>query len=240
MRFWLLAGLVVASACTEQDPPAPVKDAAPKGAWHEVQTPVPMHKKLACEPVFGDSAKVSAAMEQPVEVHDVSSRDTEATTACRFLIAGKPGAPTPPKLPPRAAPKKPPKEAKDVKDAPDIQAGEEMCTVTAYCWWAFTVGDIRKKCEEGGEEVSQEFGDITCMRKVSAGETAFRYDLTVLDTDSRCKVVVQAGPNVRDLATVKSCTRAAVDLISPDSLKSALTWTGVDAGVPASAPAKTP
>jgi hypothetical protein len=246
MRHWLLCGVLLAAACTEQDPPAPKPDGGVKGKAYEVATPVPMHKKLPCEPVFGDSAAVSAAMGQPVEVHDATRNDTEATASCRYFVPGKPTGPTPGPLPggkgapaPKKAPA-PPKEVKPSAKNPDaLQPGEEICTVTAYCWWSVTVGDVRKKCEEGGEEVGQEFGDITCTRKVSAGESAFRYDLTILDSDSRCKVAVQAGPNVRDLQTVKDCAKSATDAISPASLKAAADWKPpLDAGAPASAPAK--
>ena len=96
--------------------------------------------------------------------------------------------------------------------------GDELCMVTAYCSFIFGKDDEKKKCESNGDTPSEMFGDLTCVRKIEAGAD-YRYIYTVLDSDSRCKLVINPGPSVIDEKTVKECAKTATDTIGPANLK---------------------
>jgi len=198
---WLAACLLV--ACTTSDePPAAAKAAAPKknpSAWKEIETPVPVGKKLACSALVAVD-KIGEAVGKKLDLVDESSKDPDATSVCRLMLskqhpqAGKPSA---------------------VKG---LAAGEELATITAYCWNAFTVPDVKKKCSDNGEETSTEIGMLACVRKVPAGDNT-RFIVTVLEPDTRCKLVVNPGPANYDLALSKATATALVDTIDKESLK---------------------
>ena len=188
-------------ACTSQDaPPAkPAKKANPS-AWKEVETPVPVGKKLPCTQIIATD-KVGAAVGYTLEVVDQSNRDPDATSVCRLMTVKTPPA----------------KGAK--KEKPPLEAGEELATVSVYCWYPFSVPEIKKKCTDAGEETSTDVGDISCLRKVPAGEHT-RFVITALEPDTRCKLVVNPGPANYDLALTQQTGKALVDTIDKDSLKS--------------------
>ena len=194
--IWLAAS--VALACTSQDapPPKPAPKKTNPSAWKEIETPVPVGKKVPCTQVVAVD-KVAAAVNYGLEVIDQSGKDPEATAVCRLMTVKDP-------------------KAKKVKGA--LEPGEELATVSAYCWYPFSVPEIKQRCSDQGEETSTDVGDITCVRKVRAGEHE-RFVVTALEPDTRCKLVVNPGPANYDLALTKATAKALVDTIDKDSLK---------------------
>lgn len=179
-------------ACNSREPPPPEKSKAKPdpSRWKEVQTPVRVGVTIPC-PTLLPPDKLSAAIGQKIELGDASLRDRDATAVCRVLVP-----------------------AKQKTDPP-----EEMCQVSVYCWHEYTFPETKKACEARGETTSQEEGgDLTCLHETPAGD-AFRYQITVLDSDTRCKLVVDAGPNILDLPTVQKCAKAAADTITRESLQ---------------------
>src|SRR6266508_1479629 len=190
---WLAA--FGALACTSQDAP-PAKPAPKKSnpaAWKEIETPVPVGKKLPCAQVIA-ADKVGAAVGYTLELVDQSTKEPEATSVCRIMTVKAPGP------------------AKGKKEKGALEPGEELATVSAYCWYPFSVPEIKKRCTDQGEEASTDVGDVTCVRKVPAGEHE-RFVVTALEPDTRCKLVVNPGPANYDLALTKATARALVDTI---------------------------
>jgi len=207
-RRWLalfsLLGIWGTWGCTTRDEPAPSTQAAPKKnpqSWKEIETPVPVGKKLACAGLIAVD-KIGDALGKKLELVDESARDPDNTSVCRLMLVKGPPAKGP------AATKGTP------------PPGEELATVTANCWSAFTVPEVKKKCTDNGEETTTEIGMLTCIRKVPAGDYT-RFIVTVLEPDTRCKLVVNPGPANYDLALTKATAQALVDTIDKDSLKPA-------------------
>jgi hypothetical protein len=172
-----------------------------------IKPPVEWGKKVACTTLMPDGSKWSAAVGKEVVVSDNSKSDAEAAAVCQLRLAGTP----------------PTKEQQDkmwVKNNRVLGTlpGDEICQVTAYCSFIFDKAEEKKKCETGGDTASEALGDLTCVRKIEAGPD-YRYVYTVLDNDSRCKLRINPGPSVIDEATVKTCAKAAVDLIGPENIK---------------------
>ncbi len=194
---WLAAlGLL---ACTSQDAP-PAKPAPKKtnpSAWKEIETPVAVGRKLPCAQVVAVD-KIGAAVGYALEVVDQSQKDPDATSVCRLMTGKPPGKPK--------------------KEKGALEAGEELATVTAYCWYPWSVPEIKKRCTDQGEETATDIGDINCVRKVPAGEHE-RFVVTVLEPDTRCKLVVNPGPANYDLALTKATAKALVETLDKDSLK---------------------
>src|SRR5262245_61104506 len=83
---------LVALACTSQEPPAP-KPAQKKSnpsAWKEIETPVPVGKKLPCAPLLAVD-KIGDAVGYKLDLVDESTRDPDATAVCRLMTAPQKG-----------------------------------------------------------------------------------------------------------------------------------------------------
>jgi hypothetical protein len=188
---WSLV-VVALLACSREEPPparqAPAKKPSNPSAWKEIETPVPVGKKLACDRLLPDE-KLAAVLGRKVEVVDDSTRDADATAVCRLVGVDRKG-----------------------------KRGEELCMVTIGCWSQWSVGEIRKRCDARGGESSTDLGTFTCVESIAAGEKQ-RHMITVLEPDTRCRVVVNAGPHVYDLASTRACALAVVELLDQDSLK---------------------
>lgn len=191
MRTWTLLALL-AFACQDPEPkpakPAPKKPSNPS-AWKEIETPVPVGKKLACSGVLPPE-KVGPLLAKTLSVVDESSRDLDATSVCRFVNVDKKG-----------------------------KAADEECMVSVYCWSAWNVAEMKQRCDARGEQTStSDVGLLTCVQRVPAGEKE-RHVVTTLEPDTRCKVVVNAAPNQYELDKTKACARAVVEVLDKDSLK---------------------
>ena len=198
MRTWRLLALgtpiaIAMWACSGDEPkaapkPAPKKASNPS-AWKEIETPVPVGKKLLCTAVLPVD-KIGAALARKLDVIDESSRDLDATSVCRFMNVDKKG-----------------------------KIGDEECMVSVYCWSAWSVAEMKKRCDARGEQTfTEDLGLLTCVQRVPAGEKE-RHVVTVLEPDTRCKVVVNAAPNQYDLNQTRACAKAVVDVLDKDSLK---------------------
>jgi len=203
---WAFLAILLCSACTERDPPPPPKAARPKAQVHDVATPVPIGQKIPCTKLFAPE-KLSEALGRPLELVDESDKIVDATSVCRFMTVGKP--------PSQSAQERMYQRNAGVMG---VLPGDELCMFTAYCWAYTDVPEMRKRCEEARDTPINDVGDIGCVRQVQAGER-FRYVVSTLDPDTRCKFVVNAGPGVTDLPTVKACAQAAVQLIGLENLK---------------------
>jgi hypothetical protein len=203
----LLAAVLL--ACNERDPPPPAKNdaGAPplKERWKEIETPVKVGVHVPCTQLLS-ADKISAALTKKMDLLDVSSYDPESTAVCRVMTTGK----------------RPSASEQDAKFKSNdrnlgVLPGDELCTAEFHCWGQYKVPEIRKACEADHETISQDMGDITCVRQVPAGDQ-FHYVITTLDSDTRCKLVIKPGPGVLDLPTSQACAKAIVDTFGPDNL----------------------
>src|SRR5262249_51156360 len=179
-------------------PPKPAPKKADPSAWKEIETPVPVGKKVPCTQLVA-ADKVAAAVGYTLEVIDQSAKDPDATSVCRIMTVKTP--------------------VKGKKEKGPLEPGEELATLSAYCWYPFSVPEIKKRCTDAGEETSTDVGAITCVRKVRAGDVHERFVVTVLEPDTRCRLVVNPGAANYDLALTKATAKALVETIDKDSLK---------------------
>ena len=99
------------------------------------------------------------------------------------------------------------------------KVADEECLASVYCWSAFNVAEMKKRCDARGESSStSDVGVLTCVQKVHAGDYE-RHVVTALDADTRCKVVVNAAPKQYDLEQTKACARAVVEALDADGLR---------------------
>jgi hypothetical protein len=191
-------------ACTSQEPPAPKP--APKksnpSAWKEIETPVPVGKKLPCGQILA-ADKIGDAVGYKLDLVDESARDPDATSVCRLMTA---------------ATKTQAKGRAEKDREKGVPIGDELATVSVYCWYPWTVPEIKKKCADAGDEILTDVGDMACVRKLKAGDFQ-RHLITALEPDTRCKLVVNPGPSNYDLALTKATAKAVIDTVDKDSLK---------------------
>ena len=212
MRSHSVVMLVLAfglcTACEEElPPPPPAKPTVPRPPGSKVvKTPVAYGKKVPCTTLL-PADKVSAAFGKQVTVVDRSQTEDDASSICQIKLAGTP-------------PSAKAQQRMWIKNnrVLGVLPGDEICQVTAYCSFIYELPEQKKKCESDGQLVSTEIGTLTCVKPIQAG-SEYRYVVSALDPDSRCRIVVNPGPSVIDEATVKQCAKAAVDLIGPESLK---------------------
>lgn len=212
----LWAALLVTPGC--KDEPSSVelarKEAASKPAAEAtrsnvtiVKTPVPYGVKIPCTQLLPDPAKIGAALGKEVVVEDKSQTDQDAASVCAVKLAGQA---------PSAAEQK--KMWEKNNRVLGVLPGDEVCLVTAYCAYVFDKQEMRGKCEKEGKRVSEDVGELTCVKEIEAGAD-YRYVYEVLDPDSRCKIQVNPGPSVIDEKTVLACARAASELVGPDQIR---------------------
>ncbi len=188
-------GLVLLAfcACGDEAPkprqkPATEKKAVDRNAWKEIETPVPVGKKLGCATIL-PLAELESKMGRKIELIDESARDPDATAVCRLLPVDKKGKP-----------------------------GDEICRVTVGCWSQWSVAEIKKKCDARGDQTSTDIGAFTCVQTLPAGDKE-RHVVTVLEPDTRCRLIVNAGIYTYDVNQTRGCAQAVVDILDQESLK---------------------
>lgn len=172
-----------------------------------VTSTVPPGTKIPCEKIV-DTATISAALGQQLEVKEDKLFDAESVASCAVHTTGK------------ALTAKEQKKKFDTEGMKiGVQPGDELCRVTVYCWVPYPeVAAAKKGCEERGEETSTEIGDLTCIKEYEAGAD-YKHVYTVYDPDSKCRLQVNPGPSVTDEAVVKGCAKAFSTIIGPDQIK---------------------
>jgi hypothetical protein len=183
----------------------------PKDNIKVITSPVPYGRTVPCTTMV-DAARASGALGRELTVKeltkDASYGDAEAAAVCALHTTGKPLSE---------------KEQKKIFDTQGmklgVQPGDELCQVTAYCWAGPPeVAAMKKDCEDKGQTTSTEIGDLTCVQTLEAGAD-YRYVYSVLDPDTKCKLVTRGGPSVTDEAIVKGCAKVFSEIIGPDQIK---------------------
>jgi hypothetical protein len=170
----------------------------------KIQTPVPNMQHVPCDQLLDAAAFTKALAEaDPVTVVDETKTDADAAASCALHRGGK--RPTPAE---QAAMTK-------EKGKLGVLNGDELCRVTAYCWTIEDPDRFRKKClETKNRQEDNSMGTFACLQVVQTGEDdvdLFRF----YDADTKCVLQVAAGPSMTDNSYIRTCAKAARDLIGP-------------------------
>ncbi|HET6611288.1 MAG TPA: hypothetical protein VFG83_04835 [Kofleriaceae bacterium] len=204
-RIAALAVVSVLVGCSpyEEQAPAPKKNDKPSQVI-KVKTPVPYGKKVACADLL-DTAKLGAALGSEVSLEDRSGSEAKASSVCGVMLNGE--------APGEAAQKRNFKD--DMKLG--VLPGDEICTISAYCAFPTDTEDFKKRCQKAGDALNEALGQWACVHQTQrAAEWAYTYK--TIDPDTKCTLKVYGGPSVTDEKLVQTCTRAALDTITPESI----------------------
>lgn len=203
--------LLSLTGCPKDEPSSITTEAAKPDASQanvvRVETTVPYGKKVACAKIL-DPLKVAAALgEAEVTITDTSEAgEKEATSICSVRKTGK-----------VLNEKEQAKLMEKTGFKIGVQPGDEICQLRAYCSYPYDIADAKKTLEGKGQTCSTEIGDLTCVEKKEAGAD-YRYIVTVLDPDSKCKYVV-SPTTITDEAPIKACAAAFVEQIAKEALQ---------------------
>jgi hypothetical protein len=177
------------------------KQAAPK-----IKPPVAGGRKVACDQLIDPTAFTQALMEtSPVVVKDNTASDAEAVSVCSIVRGGEKLS----QVAQQAMLKKNPRLG--------VLPGDEMCSVTAYCSTIEEEKRFFERCKELGFREDNSMGTVACVKTEAKGADDvlhFRF----LDEDTRCVLKVRGGPSMSDNDAIRTCARAARDLIVPASI----------------------
>jgi hypothetical protein len=213
-----IESMIVAAACVAllagcpKDEPgsaAEIKvkpDASPANIV-KVETTVPWGKKVACAKIL-DPAGIAAALgEAEVTISDsTETGEKEATSICSVRKTGK-------VLSEKEQAKLMQKEGFRI----GVQPGDEICQLRAYCSYPYDIADIKKKSEAMGQSCNTDIGDLTCVQQVQAG-AEYRYVVTVLDPDSKCRYVV-SPTTITSPDPIKACAKVFVEQITKEKIQ---------------------
>jgi hypothetical protein len=200
--------LLLAACSSDKKPPPPDKKPVPAptagSGWHEMKLPVAYGKKLPCEKLI-DADKMGAALGKKLVLVDDSKTDGDATAYCTLKLAGSP--------PSKA------EQARLMKEKGSIGqvGGDDYCSVGYYCSYAFDATSMKHDCDEKHLVGSAEIGDYTCVQQLPTNGK-MRAIVSVLDSDTKCKVVAHAGNAVFDETITKLCAKSAADLLGPEQI----------------------
>lgn len=210
--------LLVLAACSGEKADAPAGDGKPtEGAEAEggkkkkksnvkkFTSPVPYGKHVSCANLV-DGAKFATYINGEIgEVKDKSDSNAEATSVCAFMRGGEP-----------------PSNDAQLRQAQNMKLGvlpgDEYCTLTAFCSYPAEPEEFKKKCQEDGHREDNSLGQFACVREYQRA-TEYAYTYRVIDAETQCIFEVMGGPSVTDEALVQGCTKAALETIGPENIK---------------------
>jgi hypothetical protein len=169
----------------------------------KITPPVPGSAKLPCSQVIDVDLFTKALGEtDPVKV--VDGKDPEAPASCAILRGGT-------KRPTEAEQKALIKKNGKL----GVMTGDEICTVTPYCWTIEEGERFRKKCvEDKTHQMDDALGFPACVWIVATGADDVKH-FRFFDEDTKCILDVRAGPSNTDNELIGKCAKAAHDLIGP-------------------------
>jgi hypothetical protein len=180
------------------------KDKGPVEPAKKISPPVPNMQKIPCETMIDTAAFGKALAEvDPVSVVDETKTEADASASCGIYRGGK--------RPSDAEQKAMLKE----KGRLGVMNGDELCNVSAFCWTIEDPDRFRKKClETKNRQEDNSMGTFACVQVVPTGEDdvdVFRF----FDADTKCILQVRGGPSMTDNNFIRTCAKAARDLIGP-------------------------
>lgn len=172
----------------------------------KIETAVPGGTKIPCDKLI-DAALLTEKLEEkdPVTVADQTKQEADATSVCSVRRGGE-----------VMSAKKQEELAKKTMKL-GVIAGDELCSIAAFCSVPANEEQQRKKCEDGNMDSNETIGVFACVKVTPKGPTD-AYTYTFVDPDSRCVLRVRGGPSVDEESDVQRCAKAALELIGPASL----------------------
>lgn len=175
----------------------------------KIQAALPSGVHLECASLFPVEA-LSEQLEEkePVSVTDLTEKNPDSTATCSIRRGGKP------------LDQKTQERLVEKKGRLGVMGGDELCNVTVYCAIPADEEGLKERCETEGSLGNHTLGVFSCVKVTPKGaDEAYTYKL--IDPDSKCTLVVRGGPSVIDERLVQTCARAAMELITAESLKAA-------------------
>ena len=165
--------------------------------------PVPGGAHIPCDQLL-DLAGFTKALgeKEPLTTKPAAMAEAEAAASCSLIRGGKR---------PSTA-----EQAALLKINPrlGVMPGDEICNVSAFCWTIEDADHLRKKCAQRKDRDDDTMGTYACVQVVAQGADdvqVFRF----FDEDTKCLLQVRGGPSNVDNEVIRSCARAARDLITP-------------------------
>jgi hypothetical protein len=177
------------------------QEAAAKAA-DKIDPPVPGGKHLQCEQLINTAQFTEELAEvDQVTVRDNTSSDAEAAAVCSIVRGGE-------------RPDQAQQAAISKKNGGRLGTlpGDELCSVSMYCWTIESDAKFRAKCKTDGFMGDESMGTWACLQVVAVGAD----DVNVykfLDEDTKCLIKVRGGPSMVDNELINRCARTARDLI---------------------------
>jgi hypothetical protein len=171
----------------------------------KVTPPVAGGAKLTCAQVI-DPAVFQQAIGEAEPLTVKSSALTEAAAVCSLVRGGK-------------RPSTAEQTASLKKNARlGVLAGDEICTITLYCYTIEDPDKFRARCKEKKHVDDESLGFYSCVEVFAEG-TADKKHFQFFDSDTKCIFDVRGGPSNVDNDLIGKCAKAAHDLIGPDQIK---------------------
>lgn len=174
---------------------------APKAV--KVETPVQGGTTIPCDRLLvAEEFGGAIGEEQPVEIRDVTSTDKDATAVCSIVRGGE-------KLDIKAQEKIVAKQGRL-----GVIAGDEICNIGLYCWYAADEAALKERCASMGDSDNNALGVYACVRTVQQGADDV-YSYKFMDADTKCTLQVRGGASLVDDMKVQACARTAMQQIGP-------------------------
>jgi hypothetical protein len=171
----------------------------------KLHPPVPGRAKLDCAQVI-DAAKFGQALgeKEPLTVTAATgaAADADAPATCQLRRGGK-------KLDDAAQ-----KALIKQNGRLGVLPGDEICTITTYCWTIEEKDRFTKKCLDSKKQIDDSMGFPACVWIVPTGADDVKH-FQLFDEDTKCILDVRAGPSNVDNDLIGRCAKAAHDLIGP-------------------------
>lgn len=172
-----------------------------------VETALPSDVHLACNDLLPiEELTRQLGEKEPVSVTDLTTGNPDSTATCSIRRGGK-------ALNDKA-------QARIIEKGGrlGVMGGDELCNLTLYCSVPADEEGLKQRCETEQSLGNHTLGVFSCVKITPKGEhDAYTYKL--IDTDSKCTILMRGGPSVIDEPVVQACARAAMKLITPDSLR---------------------
>jgi hypothetical protein len=205
------AGAEEARRQAEQEQKA--KSAAQSAPAKRIATPVPGQAHVPCTQLIDLAAFQTALGEkEALAIKDVT-KTVEAAASCSLIRGGK--------RPSEAEQKAMLKRVSRLGVLP----GDELCTVTAFCWSIEDPERFKASCKEKKDKDDESMGSYACVHISPVGVDDVKM-FTFFDEDTRCILQVRGGPSNVNNDSIQSCAKTARDAIGPAQIKVGAVPTG--------------
>jgi hypothetical protein len=157
---------------------------------------------VPCEQLLDLAAFTEALAEvEPLTLNTTTSSDSKAAASCGLVRGGI-----------RPNPAQQAAISKRNGGRLGTLPGDELCNITAYCWTIEDDAHFRQRCKADGFQDNYSMGSYACAQIVAQGaDDVISYKF--LDEDTKCILKVRGGASVVDKALIRTCAKAARDLI---------------------------